>query len=60
ELLLNGILYIATVMNMDTVVEGVETKEQAELLKKLGYRVVQGFYFSKPVPQEVFEQMLGE
>lgn len=60
ELLLNGILYIATVMNMDTVVEGVETKEQAELLKKIGYRVVQGFYFSKPVPQEVFEQMLRE
>lgn len=60
ELLLNGILYIATVMNMDTVVEGVETKEQAEVLKKLGYRVVQGFYFSKPVPQEIFEQMLKE
>lgn len=58
ELLLNGILYIAQVMNLDTVVEGVETKEQAELLRRLGYRVVQGFYFSKPVEKDKFEEML--
>lgn len=58
ELLLNGIHYIAEVMKMETVVEGVETKEQAEVLRKLGYRVVQGYYFSKPVEQEKFREML--
>lgn len=58
ELLIKGILYIAQVMKMETVVEGVETKEQAELLKKLGCRVVQGYYFSKPVEKEEFEKMI--
>lgn len=58
ELLLNGIHYIAEVMKMETVVEGVETKEQVAVLQRLGYQVVQGFYFSKPVDKEKFRDML--
>ena len=30
------------------IVEGVETKEQVEILKNLGYRYIQGYVFSKP------------
>jgi len=37
------------------VVEGVEKKEQYELLKGLGVDYIQGFYFGKPVPPTTFE-----
>lgn len=34
--------------------EGVETKEQVELLKQLGCCYVQGYYYAKPMPMEEF------
>ena len=36
------------------LVEGVETKEQMEAMVELGVDYCQGFYFSKPVPQQEF------
>lgn len=38
------------------VVEGVEHKEQYDLLKRLGVDYIQGYYFGKPVPAKVFEE----
>ena len=38
------------------VVEGVEHKEQFELLKSLGVDYIQGYYFGKPVPDNIFEE----
>jgi EAL domain-containing protein (putative c-di-GMP-specific phosphodiesterase class I) len=32
------------------VVEGVENKIQADFLKEMGVDVIQGYYFSKPIP----------
>lgn len=60
QLLLSGILFIADTMHLKTVVEGVETAEQAELLRLLGYKVAQGFYFSRPVTKREFEKLLRE
>lgn len=37
------------------VVEGVEKREQYELLKELGVDFIQGYYFGKPVPASTFE-----
>lgn len=45
-------------IGLGLVAEGVETEEQVELLKKIGCGDVQGFYFSKPMPQEKFFNML--
>jgi EAL domain-containing protein (putative c-di-GMP-specific phosphodiesterase class I) len=39
-------------------VEGVETAEQLELLKSWGARTVQGFYFSKPLPEANITRLL--
>jgi EAL domain-containing protein (putative c-di-GMP-specific phosphodiesterase class I) len=36
------------------VSEGVETEEQLEAMKKLGVQYIQGYYFSKPLPQDEF------
>ncbi|MBQ8435120.1 MAG: EAL domain-containing protein, partial [Oscillospiraceae bacterium] len=46
-------------IGMNTVAEGVETKEQADYLLKCGCCIAQGYYYSKPVPTEDFEKMLG-
>lgn len=43
-------------IGMKTVAEGVETKEQYSVMKELGVDYIQGFYFSRPLPQrEVIE-----
>ena len=45
-------------LDMKVIAEGVETKEQAEFLKNYGCDYLQGFYFSRPVPEEEFEKLL--
>lgn len=40
-----------------TVAEGVERKEQLEILTKLGCDQVQGYLLGRPVPADVFEQL---
>ncbi len=42
-------------MNLTVVAEGIETKEQLEFIREQGCDQVQGFYFSRPVPPELFE-----
>jgi EAL domain-containing protein (putative c-di-GMP-specific phosphodiesterase class I) len=51
EVILSAIIGIADKLNLDLVVEGVETIEQTTLLNKLGAKVYQGFYFSKPLTE---------
>ena len=45
-------------MDRKIVVEGVETKEQIEMLKKLKVEYLQGYYFSKPVPKDELIEIL--
>lgn len=45
---------IARLLEVPVIAEGVETKEQTELLKKLGCDIIQGYYFSKPLPPVEF------
>ncbi|MCR5490563.1 MAG: EAL domain-containing protein [Bacilli bacterium] len=45
---------IAKFLNTPVIAEGVETKEQYEFLKSKGYDIIQGYYFSKPLPAEEF------
>ena len=44
--ILSAILKMAESLKMQTIAEGVETKEQVEFLKSIGCRYVQGFYYS--------------
>lgn len=46
-------------MNNVIVAEGVETKEQAQMLTEMGCDYFQGYYYSKPVNQEEFLSKLG-
>ena len=54
--LIELIIGIARNMEIPVVAEGVETKEQLQLLRKLGCPLVQGFYFSRPLPAADFEK----
>ena len=50
--LLSMIIDLAKNMNLNIVAEGVETEEQQRQLASLGCNILQGFYFSRPVPPE--------
>jgi EAL domain-containing protein (putative c-di-GMP-specific phosphodiesterase class I) len=39
-------------LKFDCVVEGVETAEQVEIVGRLGCSTMQGYFFSKPMPQD--------
>lgn len=47
-------------MNMSIVAEGVETEEQLNAMCDLGISFIQGFYFSRPIPQDEFLAFLEE
>jgi EAL domain-containing protein (putative c-di-GMP-specific phosphodiesterase class I) len=42
-------------LKFDCVVEGVETAEQVEIIGRLGCSTMQGYFFSKPMPQGEIE-----
>ncbi len=48
------IVELSKTLNLRICVEGVETKEQYELLSQLGVDLIQGFYFGRPVPPDEF------
>lgn len=56
--ILELIIDLAKHLGFKVVAEGVETKEQLEALKELGCDIVQGYYFSKPIPSSEFEKYL--
>ena len=52
------ILDIAEYIGVPVIAEGVEDEEQLRLLKDAGCAIVQGYYFSKPVPAKEFEKLI--
>ena len=52
------IIDIAEYLKVPVIAEGVETEEQLTTLKALGCDIVQGYYFSRPVPAEEFETFI--
>lgn len=53
ENIIDYIIYMAKKLNLETVSEGVETKEQVKYLKNIGCDIVQGYYYSKPITSDV-------
>jgi len=49
---------LAKSLGLKTVSEGVETEEQLKIIRDLGGDVIQGFYYSKPLPEDQFEEYL--
>ena len=58
--LLEAMIRLAGTFGLMTIAEGVETEDQYLALKELGCDVIQGYYFSRPLPADEFESFLKE
>ena len=56
--MLEVIIGISDFLSVPVIAEGVETEEQLHALKNIGCDIVQGYFFSKPVPSEKFEPFI--
>ncbi len=52
------IISLVHALGHKTVAEGVETGKQLEILKELGCDMIQGYYYSKPLPEEEYKKYL--
>ena len=58
DAIVRAALGLARELNIEVVVEGVETAAQLELLQAWGCRIVQGYYFARPLPVHQAEALL--
>lgn len=57
EAVVESIINMSKALSMETVAEGVELREQVEMLKGVGCDYIQGFVFAKPMVIESFEKI---
>ena len=57
--IMESVVNMAKIMGLPIIVEGVETREQTDYLLDLGCRYVQGYYFYRPMPTELFEKLIS-
>ena len=58
--LLKSMLDLAKSISLPTLVEGVETKEQAVIAESIGCQYAQGFYYNKPLTAQQIEEILDK
>jgi len=56
--IVSAVLGLCRSLNLQTVAEGVETKEQEAFLKSRNCDTVQGYYYSKPIPSSKIREFL--
>ncbi|MDY4901626.1 MAG: EAL domain-containing protein [Treponema sp.] len=60
SIIIEAVIKMAKRLNMLTVAEGIETKSQSELLRKIGCDIAQGFYYSHPIPEQDYFNLLSK
>ena len=55
---LSGMVDILHKLNMNVVAEGIETEEQMRVMKDMKVEYIQGFYYSRPIPETEFIEFL--
>ena len=58
--IVDSVIQIARSIGLNIVVEGIETEEQLQILKRLKCHKIQGYYFSRPVPEAELSRVLSE
>lgn len=56
---MNAAMHMVHGMNLEIVSEGIETKEQYEVMEELGISYIQGYYFSKPLSEQQFLEFIS-
>ena len=59
RIILQSVIDLSRKLHISAITEGVETVEQFEMLKQMGCKIFQGFYFAKPMPVSSFELLCG-
>lgn len=57
--IVSSVVRMAKWMGLPVVAEGVETQQQADFMKSIGCDTVQGYLFSKPLPEAAYEAILS-
>lgn len=57
---MNAAMTMIKGMELEIVSEGIETSEQYEVMEGLGIDHIQGYYFSKPLPENEFVEFIME
>ncbi|MGP1570246.1 MAG: EAL domain-containing protein, partial [Eubacteriales bacterium] len=55
---MEAIVALSQQLGMEVICEGVETQEQVEILKNVGCKYAQGYYYSKPLPLDEFVALM--
>lgn len=58
--MISAIISLAHALNLNVVAEGVEDEKELEVLRERGCEYVQGYYYSKPLDEEAFQQKIIE
>jgi len=58
RMILEQVASMADKLELGLLAEGVETKEQIDLLQSIGCDQVQGYYYAKPMPEDEFFELL--
>lgn len=58
--LVRSIIDIARTLGVETIAEGVETREHADMLRQLGCDGLQGYFFARPLPFQQFSKLAVE
>ena len=57
--IMRGIVTLSAELESKVVCEGVESRKDIHLMEEIGAYVAQGYYYSKPIPEEEFEKLLN-
>lgn len=57
-IILSSVVRMAKWLNMPVIAEGVETMEQADFLRSIGCEYIQGYLYSRPLPESEYEELL--
>ncbi len=57
---ITAVLRMAKWLGIPVVAEGVETKAQVDFLRTLGCEMIQGYYYSRPIPRDEYEKLLEQ
>ncbi len=55
--IVDSVIHLAQSLNLRTISEGVEVRDQVDYLKKMDCDYIQGYVFAKPMPVKEFERM---
>ncbi|MCR5195235.1 MAG: EAL domain-containing protein [Pseudobutyrivibrio sp.] len=60
QAIVKAVIAMAHSMNIKLIAEGIETKDEFDTMKTLGVDYIQGFYFSRPLPEHEFLKFMQE